>query len=60
VQEREDSIPPDDLWEEWIKRNTAILRQALSEPTTRKRIIELLNGEEHRRPGNDDETLEDS
>ena len=50
------SLPPNDEREAWIKRNAALLRQALSEPTTRRRLLELLNEPEQPRPGSDDES----
>ncbi len=41
------SLPPDEK-EQWIQRNVAKLRQALSEPEIRKRLYALLVGEELR------------
>jgi hypothetical protein len=38
-------LPPNER-EQWIQRNITKLRQALSEPETRKRIYALLVGEE--------------
>jgi hypothetical protein len=51
-------LPPDNQREAWIRRNAAVLRRALLLPVTRMRVVELLNGEEQRRPGNDDEANE--
>jgi hypothetical protein len=50
------SLPPNDEREAWIQRNAALLRGALSDHTTRMRLLELLNGQERPRPGNDDES----
>jgi hypothetical protein len=50
------SLPPNDEREAWIQRNAALLRRVLSEPATRIRLLELLNGQEQLRPGNDDES----
>jgi hypothetical protein len=50
-----DRLPPNEEREAWIRRNVALLRQALSEPTTRNRLLELLNGKEQPRPGTDDD-----
>jgi hypothetical protein len=47
-------LPPNDSREVWIKRNAAALRRVLSEPTTRTRLLELLNGKT--RPGANDES----
>jgi hypothetical protein len=41
------SLPPNER-EQWIQRNIANLRQALSEPQTRKRLYALLAGDELR------------
>ena len=53
-------LPPNDEREEWIKRNVRLLRGGLSEPTTRRRLLELLDGHSQRRSGTDDETPKDS
>jgi hypothetical protein len=49
-------LPPNDKREVWIKRNAALLRQVLSDHRARMRLLELLNGQEQPRPGNDDES----
>ena len=49
------SLPPNDEREAWIQRNAAQLRGVLSDPATRNRLLELLNGKEQPRLGTDDE-----
>ena len=50
-----DRLPPNDEREAWSERNAALLREVLSDPATRNRLLELLNGKEQPRPGTDDE-----
>ena len=47
-------LPPNDEREQWIQRNVAKLRQALSDPVLRREISDFLNGESERY-GNDGE-----
>jgi hypothetical protein len=43
------SVPSPPDVDEWIQRNAVVLRNALMEPTTRARILDLLTGEVERR-----------
>jgi hypothetical protein len=43
------SVPSPPEVDEWIQRNAVVLRNALMEPTTRARILDLLTGEVERR-----------
>jgi hypothetical protein len=43
------SVPSPPDVDEWIQRNAVVLRNALLEPTTRARILDLLTGEVERR-----------
>jgi hypothetical protein len=40
----DDSSPPNDEWEEWVKRNGGQLRQALNAPVAREYIRTLFVG----------------
>jgi hypothetical protein len=43
------SVPSPPDVDEWIRQNAAVLRNALMEPTTRARILDLLTGGDERR-----------
>jgi hypothetical protein len=44
-----DRLPPNEEREAWIKRNVIRLRDALAQPDARKRILELLDGDQPHR-----------